>query len=147
MSRLPLTKGKFVIIDANQFSKWSKYKLFLGGGSCQYAQYCAQVDGEWKTFLLHRTIVGAKKGDIVDHINRNPLDCRRENLRIVSHRQNILNSRLGESSGVYFDKRRKSWTSRIRIGNNKRLSLGSYENRKEAEKVYKNAFKKYSLYE
>lgn len=35
--------------------------------------------------LLHRLIMNAKKGEIVDHRNRNKQDCRRQNLRITDH--------------------------------------------------------------
>ena len=37
---------------------------------------------------LHRLIAKAPKGKVVDHINGNPLDNRRENLRIATHKQN-----------------------------------------------------------
>ena len=41
--------------------------------------------------LLHRFIMDAKTGDVVDHINRNTLDNRRCNLRIVDHSINNKN--------------------------------------------------------
>ncbi|MFA5291844.1 MAG: HNH endonuclease signature motif containing protein [Phycisphaerae bacterium] len=52
-----------------------------------------------KTTAMARIIVKAKKGQIVDHINRDPLDNRRCNLRIVTHRQNMLNRILKSSTG------------------------------------------------
>lgn len=41
--------------------------------------------------LLHRIILNPPTGLVVDHINRNSLDNRRKNLRIVSQRENVLN--------------------------------------------------------
>jgi hypothetical protein len=52
-----------------------------------------------KTTALARIILKAKKGQIVDHINRDPLDNQRSNLRIVTHRQNMLNRILKNSTG------------------------------------------------
>jgi len=52
-----------------------------------------------KTTALARIVLKAKKGQIVDHENRDPLDNRKCNLRIVTHRQNMLNRILKNSSG------------------------------------------------
>lgn len=41
---------------------------------------------------LHRVLMNAKKGQIVDHINHNTLDNKRENLRIVTFAENRKNS-------------------------------------------------------
>ena len=52
-----------------------------------------------KHFSLSRYILKAKKGQLVDHINRKPLDNRRKNLRIATHRENTLNRILKNSTG------------------------------------------------
>lgn len=51
---------------------------------------------------LHRFIMNCKKGEIVDHINRNRLDNRKENLRIVSCSQNNYNQSINSlnTSGI-----------------------------------------------
>jgi hypothetical protein len=51
---------------------------------------CAKRFGHQST-LLHRIVMQAKRGDEVDHINRNKLDCRKSNLRIVTRSQNNQN--------------------------------------------------------
>lgn len=48
---------------------------------------------------LPRLILNAKKGQIVDHRNRNPLDNRKSNLRVVTPRQSCLNRKLHSNTG------------------------------------------------
>lgn len=43
------------------------------------------------TVLLHRLLLGAPAGSEVDHINHNPLDNRKENLRLCNHAENMKN--------------------------------------------------------
>ena len=59
-----------------------------------------------KTTYLHRFIMNAKKGEIVDHKNRVRSDNRRENLRIVSSKINAYNKEVSNPNGrgIYFDK-------------------------------------------
>lgn len=49
----------------------------------------ARVNG--KLVSLHRVIAGAAPGDIVDHIDGNPLNCRRGNLRVCSVEESARN--------------------------------------------------------
>lgn len=69
---------------------------------------------------LHRVILGAKPGQIVDHINGDTLDNRRINLRFVTHRQNSTNAgpqkkrgRGAPFRGVSFCKLTKRWRASI----------------------------------
>lgn len=96
---------------------------------------------------MHRIIMNAKKGEIVDHINRNSLDNRRSNLRIATHIENCRNARLKSDNksgirGVHWAKHAKSWVAQIRI-NGKTKHLGCFLTieeaaaaRKEQEKLY-----------
>lgn len=73
---------------------------------------------------------------LIDHINGNPLDNRKCNLRIVSQRENAVNkaiSRRNKSgfSGVWFDYSRNKWSSEIKI-DGKKCYLGRYKMKEDA---------------
>ena len=55
--------------------------------------------GDDKTYSLARLLMQPRRGELVDHIERNPLDNRRSKLRIVSPRQNSLNRTSNSSTG------------------------------------------------
>lgn len=144
MIRLPLSKNKFVIIDENDYFWVSKFKLFACGDKSKYAGYCVYEDGKWKSKLLHRKIIKARGKQIVDHIDGDPLNCRRSNLRIVPQRINVISGRkIKDAKGCYLDKRRNIWYARIRISSSERLSLGAFKTEKLASIAYKQAVKKY----
>jgi hypothetical protein len=94
---------------------------------------------------LHRFIIGAKKGEIVDHIDRNKKNNSRENLRIVSYSLNAynkeINNKLGR--GIYYDKCGNRYRACI-SHNNKTLKLGSFKNIEDAKKAYNN--KSFEIY-
>ncbi len=81
-------------------------------------------------------------GLVVDHINHNGLDNRKENLRICTVAENCRNSRpskrknkLSKYKGVSFDKKRKVY--RVLIWHNKKqYFLGTFKNETEAAKAY-----------
>lgn len=92
---------------------------------------------------LHRLVMNAKQGEVVDHINGNPADCRRKNLRITTQHRNTYNSRLPKSSttgykGVCFDKRNKRYMAHIHP-NGKTVFLGYFVKPEEAAIAYDRA--------
>lgn len=100
----------------------------------------AVIDGRrflFKHITLHRFIMNAKKGEIIDHINRNTQDNRKSNLRVVTNQHNALNSRMFRTNtsgykGVY--KRGNKWQAMIRV-NDKLLHIGMYSTKEEANEA------------
>ena len=72
---------------------------------------------------------------VVDHINHNRLDNRKQNLRLCTQGENLRNKKV---KGVTFDKRRNKWYARIMI-NRKNLHLGSFDTKEEAIEARKQA--------
>lgn len=94
-----------------------------------------QRRGEAAKLRLHRVIVGAAAGDIVDHINGDGLDNRRANLRICTPSQNSCNRARTKGReapiGVWYDRRRQNWRAEIYV-NTKRHHLGVFPTREAA---------------
>ena len=90
---------------------------------------------------IHRLVIGAKTGEIVDHINGNGLDNRLENLRIASRQMNKANTTRGRSCkhiGVSFcsdKKRTKPFRTQVSV-NGQKQKLGYFATAEEAAKAY-----------
>lgn len=87
---------------------------------------------------LHQFILGKKDGMMIDHINQDTLDNRKENLRFVDRSTNAHNSfkeRTGRAlpRGVRFQNGR--YLARIII-NKKAVNIGWYETEEEASEAY-----------
>lgn len=97
---------------------------------------------------LHRLILNIKGHNaVIDHLNHNGLDNRKENLRIVTHKQNkfnnpILSTNTSGVTGVSWSKQKNKWRAYITI-DNKQKSLGYYFNKEDAIKARKEAEEKY----
>lgn len=106
-----------------------------------YAKSIKVENGINKVFMAHRIIVGAKEGDIVDHINRDRLDNRRKNLRIVNAYANAINRKLKKENKTGYAgvrRQKKSWIASITI-DGKWTTLGHYNTFEEAVEARRNA--------
>lgn len=81
---------------------------------------------------LHHLVFGKVLGKEIDHINENPLDNRKSNLRFVSRSRNNLNRK--RTTGCWFRKDTKRWSAEITV-DGKKYSLGCADTLKEAKKV------------
>jgi hypothetical protein len=144
MKRIKLTQGKQAIVDNNDYGKISTFKWNVAEQKCtSYASRAIKVNGKWTTQYMHRLIMDAPVGMDVDHINRNGIDNRKENMRICTRSQNLQWKRPTGASGykgVYWCKNKKKWRVQIKV-DDKRMSLGSYSNKIDAAKAYDTAAK------
>lgn len=138
--KIKLTQGKYALVDNEDFQFLDQWKWFfdLRDG------YARTNSGK---ILMHRLINGTPKGFITDHINRNKLDNRKENLRTVDKSLNAFNTGLWKHNksgfkGVSWDKLNQKWRASINK-NGKAFNLGRYPSlklallaRKKAEAIY-----------
>lgn len=129
------------IIDAEDVELIKPYSWSLSKG--RHTQYCKSN----QVGPLHRLVMNAPKGMVVDHINHNGLDNRKSNLRICTNQENICNCEIPKNNksgckGVYWAKDKNKWTVQVTI-NNKTIYIGRYTNLEEAIEARKEASKKY----
>lgn len=141
MKTIRVSNREFAIIDDDNYGIVSSFGWWICHG---YARTERMVNKKRTSFPMHHLVIQKKDGFMVDHINGNKLDNRRENLRLVSHTQNMQNQKiLGRKSksgirGVTWCSQFKKYRARIQV-NKKRISLGLFETAKEAHIVAQNA--------
>jgi len=89
---------------------------------------------------MHRELLRAPKGLLVDHIDGNGLNNRMSNIRSCTYAQNVQNRQPNINSrsrykGVCWHKRNKKWQASI-TKSGKRLYLGQYDDQIEAALAY-----------
>lgn len=125
-------------VDAEWASQWPWHV-----GTKNYVVRNIWNGTRYKSLRLHRELMGLAEGDLrqADHIDRDPLNCRRDNLRIVTGAQNVQNtrSRVGSSSqfrGV--SKRGNRWRANLQVSGNA-VRLGTFDSEIEAAEAVRSA--------
>ena len=129
-------KNKYAIVDDEDYERLSKMKWHCAHS---YNKFYA-VRNRPKKFM-HRIILNYDGPLVTDHINGNGLDNRKENLRIVTNAENVVNCGKYSNNktglkGVFFLKKRKKYRSQI-VRNGKRYELGYYETKELAGSAYR----------
>ena len=111
-------------IDAEDVERVSRYRWRAFTSLANPNNPYCQNRSTGETVYLHRFIIGAKRGQVVDHINRDSLDCRKANLRICTPAENSANRRkangptkYGKTSkyyGVSWDTRARRFIAQFR---------------------------------
>lgn len=137
-------------VDAEDIQKIKEFDYTFGIAKKDNALYVVTntyENGKYKSRIyLHRWILGYEGYDFIDHINGDPLDNRKSNLRIVKPYQNSQNRKTSVNNnssgvrGVYWEQNK--WRARIMI-RGKRRNLGYFETIKEAKEIIDEELKKF----
>lgn len=139
---IPLTQEQFAIVDAADFRRLNRWKWHARRAGTKY--YVLRVDTSKKrtiVIFMHRLLLGLKEGDrrCGDHINGNPLDNRRFNLRIATTMENTRNRKIGRNNTTGYKGIRQTpngtWSARVRAGDVKKFRSG-FPNKKAAHAAY-----------
>jgi len=85
--KIPLTQGKFAIVDPEDYERLAKYKWHLarsptGLYATRWQRFASK--NTRKRIWMHREVISVPKNMVCDHINHNGLDNRRANLRAAT---------------------------------------------------------------
>lgn len=139
-TEIEISSGNKVTIDTEDLELVSQRHWHLDGAG--YARTNVWADGKKQSApRMHRLILGVTNRKLhVDHINGDKLDNRKDNLRVCTCSQNVMNrgKQLNNSSGykgVIYDKERSKWRAEIAF-NGKRKYLGRFDTVEEAALAY-----------
>ena len=138
MSRFVIDDEHVLLLD-DADDHWVAGKcVWLSGGyaNVRLSTGCAGA----KRVFVHRLVVQPAPDELIDHINRNRLDCTRANLRIATRSQNLCNRGKAKHNksgykGVYFCKQTQRWRAEIRF-NNQRVKIGRFDSLIVAAQAY-----------
>lgn len=158
MKLIPLTQGQFAIVDSDDFDTLSQYKWMARkdryGFYAAKGLYKGKINGKYKVNFthMHRFILRVDDPNlIVDHINGNTLDNRKENLRIANKKENSRNLtriKSNNTSGYRGVMERKDcvgpnkWRARINVDGVKK-TIGHYSTAQEAARAFDRAARTY----
>ncbi len=145
MKRIPLTQGKFALVDDDDFERvaalaWHACKV--PNKNLWYAKHTRLISkGKWQTVAMHRLILNESGRNQIDHRNQNGLDNRKANLRSCPQRKNQWNrtasAHTAPYKGVDFNSVHpgNKWRAQIAV-NGKKLYLGRFATPEEAALAY-----------
>jgi len=146
MKKIELTNGGFTLIDDEDYEKVSLYKWRRDS----LANHVVRTFGpknKRRLIRLHRYVMNAISGQIIDHIDGNVLNNQKTNLRIANKSTNGMNrnkqcNNKSGYKGVCFHKPANKWVAQLVVNGIK--VLNSFHTTKEdAARAYNEAAIKY----
>lgn len=141
----PENDPRILLSEQDKDLSLMRWNVFIPKKKYPYASTHGYHRGRGHVVFMHRVIARRMLGrelsrwDIVDHINHNTLDNRRENLRIGDHHMNGCNMRKQKPSKTGFigvHKAKNRWRALMHHRGKYVPISGSYDTPEEAAKRY-----------
>jgi hypothetical protein len=137
---IPLTQGRYALVDTEDYERVMQHCWYFDGW---YAVRNGRRKGgvhQQPKHRLHHLILPPSAGLEVDHVNGDRLDCRRANLRLATHEENMRNtdrrsSNVSGYKGVSWHRQKRRWRARITVGGKER-TIGYYQSVTDAALAY-----------
>lgn len=145
MKKISLTRGKFALVDDEDYEKLVALKWYTYPEKYTfYARTIAKrTGGKRTTVKMHRIIMGAPPNMLVDHIDGDGLNNQRSNLRLVTITQSNRNRRGWSCLGLKgVSRHRNRFQARITVDKVSK-SIGYFDTQKEAHEAYLREARKY----
>lgn len=136
------TKKYKALVDDKDYARLAVFHWWPDKiGNTHYAVRKPYKNGKYVKIYMHREVIGARRGQLVDHINGNGLDNRCVNLRFTNRSKNGRNRINTPPIGITLDKRTGKWVAQITV-NYQNIYIGSYARRGDAIKARREAEKR-----
>ena len=147
MKEIKLTQGKITLVDDEDYIYLNQWKWCVQKNRHTYYVIRSQRFPIRKTIRMHRLILKVKKGEMIDHKDRNGLNNQKNNLRYCTNSENQRNKiNIGKSKyrgvSIRNDRGHKRITARITI-KGKNHFIGNYKTEEEAALAFNRAAKIY----
>lgn len=145
---IALTRGYVALVDDKDYERVAAHRWYAERQNQNGVRVFRRFEegGRLRWLGLARFILDASPGEIIDHVNGNPLDNRRANLRACSHAENMRNRcRVAKNPSGFkgvFAKRVGRWMARIGVDGTDHY-LGTFSDPAEAARAYDAAALRY----
>lgn len=92
MAVIRTNRGIEILVDDDKFEELNQYTWYTNGNGYAF-RFVKITYKKKKAISMHRQLTNCPEGLVVDHINRNRVDNRLENLEIVTQEENMRRSR------------------------------------------------------
>lgn len=129
------------LVDDDDFETVNTHhwNLVVGKNTHYAYTFIKHAKGVREHMLMHRLVTNAKKGEIIDHADRNGLNNQKNNLRVATPSENNVNRVISYNKtgfrGVSYDSRFQSYYVFIH-NKNKKIHCGTFINPVDAAKRY-----------